>query len=117
MFKIRTTAKGYVAELQSSGDRYFCGHVQKTEGYPSKAKFPYKADVSLMKPKQSNPKECDFIRLSRQDTAARTIISALMPELCAHIKREKDLEETIKQEEKEQFDLLESSLDDLEELN
>jgi len=116
MFKIRATAKGYVATLESTGDTYFCGHIQPTSGYPKQAKYPYKADISLMKPKKSNPKDCEFIRLSRSDDKARVIISALTPELCAYIDREKAIQSSIKEDEKAKYDLMENSLEDIQDL-
>lgn len=115
MFKIRSTAKGYVATLESTGDTYFCGHVQPTQGYPQKAKYPYKADISLMKPRAGS-KDCDFIRLSRSDEKARVIVSALTPELCAYIDREKAIQASIEEDEKAKYDLMENSLEDIQDL-
>ena len=115
MFKIRPTAKGYIATLESTGDTYFCGHVQPTQGYPKQAKYPYKADISLMI-QDPRTKDCKFIRLSRSDSKARTIISALTPELCAYIDREKAIEDSIREDEKAKYDLMENSLDDIEDL-
>lgn len=105
MFRIRTTAHGYTATLDDT--TYFIGNVKPSEGYPKKAKYPYKARISLMKDKK-------FIPLSKSDAQARQIYSAIIPEVCAHIAREKDIERRIKEDEEAQYALLEQTLDDLE---
>lgn len=115
MFKIRQTAAGYVATLEKTGDNYFIGNVKPTQGYPKKAKYPYKGDVSLMKsqPDETGVNQMTFIRLRRGDAAARTIISALTPELCTFIERNKAIDAAIKEEEEKQYSLMENNLDDL----
>lgn len=105
MFKIHKSKAGYVAELESTGDTYFCGHVQPTAGYPKKSKYPYKTDLSLIKDKK-------FIRLSKQDAAARSIYSAVIPELCQFIQREQAMEDEHQKVRKQQQDILDAFEED-----
>lgn len=115
MFKIQPSAHGYIATLEKTGDRYFCGHIKPTQGYPKKAKYPYKADISLMKmePDSTGVNQMTFHRLSRGNAQARAIISAITPELCAYLDREAAIAAAVKQEEEEKYTLLEQNLDDI----
>lgn len=107
MFEVYYTKKkdAYLLEAKSTGDKFYVT-TRKTLGYPKKAKRPYKGTVWLIK----NGK---FILLKMTDSSSRQLYSAIMDRLTQFIQRQEEIQSLIKQEEQEQFDLLEQNLDDI----
>lgn len=110
MFDVYYTKKAncYLLEARNTGDRFYVANVQKTSGYPKSAKRPYKSNsIYLLK----NGK---FILLRMSDPSSRQLYSAIMDRLSQFIQRQQEIQQTIKEEEEEQYSLLEQNLDDIE---
>jgi hypothetical protein len=107
MFDVYYTKKkdAYLLEARSTGDKFYVT-IRKTLGYPKKAKRPYKGTVWLIK----NGK---FILLKMSDSSSRQLYSAIMDRLTQFIIRQEDIKASIKEQEEEQYSLLEQNLDDI----
>lgn len=108
MFDVYYTKKKdcYLLEARSTGDKFYV-KASKCSGYPKTAKRPYKGTVYLIK----NNK---FILLRMSDPSSRQLYSAIMDRLNQFILRQQDIEVSIKEEEQNQYTLLEQNLDDID---
>lgn len=108
MFEVYYTKKKdcYLLEAKNTGDKFYV-KASKCSGYPKSAKRPYKGTVSLIK----NDK---FIPLRMSDPSARQLYSAIMDRLTQFIIRQQDIQASIKEQEQNQYTLLEQNLDDID---
>lgn len=107
MFDVYYTKKpnAYLLEARSTKDRFYV-KVSKSQGYPKKAKRPYKGIIYLIK----NDK---FIPLRMTNPSSRQLYSAIMDRLTQFIQRQEDIQASIAQQEEEQYTLLEQNLEDI----